>query len=489
MPNTIPRASTGIPGLDEVLHGGLGIGHVFLLEGKPGSGKTTVGLQFLLEGARKGEKVFYVTLSETLEELTAVARSHRWSLDGITIYELETGAPTADQEYTVFSPDEVELTETTRRIFAEVERERPTRIVFDSLSELRMMARDPLRYRREILGLKHFFAGRKCTVLLLDDQTASDGDMQLHSISHGVVELLRVHHDYGASRRQLRVIKLRGSEFQDGFHDYVIKAGGLTVFPRLVAADHKARVDAQLISSGVAELDVLLGGGISLGTTTLIMGPAGVGKSTVAAQYANASARRGEKVVCFVFEENRDNYLARCERIGLDCALVEDGTVTIQQIDPAELSAGEFAYIVKEAVEVRNVRLIVLDSLNGYMSAMPSEQYLTLHLHELLTYLDQQGVATLMTLAQHGFLNTMQSPADISYLTDTVILLRYFEARGSIKQAISVLKNRGGAHERTLREFRLVESGFEIGEPLLDFQGVLTGTPVYLGDNARLLGR
>jgi circadian clock protein KaiC len=467
------------------------------VEGDPGTGKTTMALQFLLEGARRGEPVLYVTLSETKEELTAVAGSHGWSLDGVTLHELippEESLKTESQ-YTIFHPSEVELGETTKMVIDEVERIQPRRVVFDSLSEMRLLARDPLRYRRQILALKQFFAGRRSTVLLLDDRTSADADLQVQSIAHGVVMLEQLELDYGSERRRLRVSKLRGSRFRGGFHDFNIRTGGIEVYPRLVAAERRREFTSEPVTSGVAELDALLGGGLDRGTASLVMGPAGCGKSSLATHFAAAAAKRGEVAASFIFDEGVNIYLNRAAGLGNDLrAEVEAGHLLVQQVDPAELSPGEFAHNVCMAVERDGARVVIIDSLNGYLQAMPDERFLTAQMHELLTYLNQQGVVTILVMAQHGFMGaSMTSPVDVSYLADTVVLLRYFEAAGAIRRAISVVKKRTGRHEDTIREMRLSASrGVEVGEPLTAFHGVLTGVPVFTGDaagkNASLLG-
>jgi circadian clock protein KaiC len=479
------RKATGNEGLDKVLQGGFPANRLYLVEGDPGTGKTTLAMQFLLEGVRAGEPVLYVTLSETKEELMTVAASHGWSLDGVNIYELvppEESLKTETQ-YTIFHPSEVELGDTTQAVLDEVERIQPRRVVFDSLSEMRLLARDPLRYRRQILALKQFFVGRQCTVLLLDDRTSTDGDLQVQSIAHGVLMLEQLAMDYGTERRRLRVVKLRGSRFRGGFHDFNINTGGIEVYPRLVAAEHHQPFAKESVSSSVPELDALLGGGLDRGTSTLIMGPAGCGKSSIAAQFIAGAARRGELAAAFIFDEGINIHLARAAGLGTDMrAEVEEGRIHVQQIDPAELSPGEFAHRVRSAVERDGARVVVIDSLNGYLQAMPDERFLTAQMHELLTYLNQQGVVTLLVMAQHGFMGMqIGTPVDVSYLADTVILLRYFEAAGSVRRAVSVVKKRTGFHEDTIREMRLSSKGIEVGKPLTEFHGVLTGVPTYQG--------
>jgi circadian clock protein KaiC len=492
--NADPRslAATGISGLDDVLNGGLSRGRLYLVEGVPGSGKTTLAMQFLLDGARRGEPVLYITLSETKEELQSVAESHGWDLSGVTIRELlpHEGSLESDDQYTMFHPSEVELAATTKLILQDVDSLKPTRVVFDSLSELRLVAGNPLRYRRQILALKQYFAGRRCTVVLLDDMTATDHDLHVQSIAHGVILLQHLSPEYGAERRRLRVIKYRGTAFRGGYHDYLIKKGGLMVFPRLIAAEYRASTSHRKLQSSVAELDDLLGGGVEQGTSTLIVGGAGTGKSTIAAQFCAAAAERGEKSIVFMFDESPNTLFSRSKGLGIDFeAQVKAGLIEIVQIDPAELSPGEFTYLIRQAVEVSKVKIVVVDSLNGYLNAMPEERFLTIQLHELLMYLSQQGVATLLIGAHHGVIGSqMQAPVDASYLADAVILLRYFESRGEVRQAISVVKKRGGMHERTIREFGMSTGTIRVGEALREFRGVLTGVPVYEGSTEPLLG-
>ena len=481
---------TGIQGLDDILGGGLTPYRLYLVEGDPGAGKTTLGMQLLLAGYKRGEKGMYVSLSETKEELLAVAQSHGWSLEGISITELapseDSLAP--DAENTMFHPSEMELSETTKVVLREVEQTKPRLIVFDSLSEMRLLAQNPLRYRRQILALKQFFTGRQCTVLLLDDRTADVNDLQLQSIAHGVVSLERRSPEYGVMQRRLQILKMRGKPFRPGYHDYTIARGGLQVYPRLVAAEHQEDFQAAQVKSGVAGLDALMAGGLDKGTSTLIMGPAGSGKSTLATQYAVAAAARGERAALFLFEESRKTLLARSAGLGLDVAgHLQAGRLTIQQVDPGELSPGGFVHAVRREVEEHGASVVMIDSLNGYLNAMPEVRFLTLQLHELLSYLGQRGVTTLLVVAQHGLVgSSMQTPIDASYLADSVLLLRFFEATGQIRMALSVVKKRSGAHERTIREFQLGKDGITIGKPLDEFQGVLTGVPSYLGQAARL---
>lgn len=474
--------ATGVPGLDDVLAGGLPRNHIYLIQGSPGVGKTTLALQFLLAGVASGEKVLYVTLSETAEELRAVAESHHWSLDGVPIHEIiPTGDFTNSDDNTLFHPSEVELGETTRVILREVERLNPSRVVIDSLTEIRLLSQNPLRYRRQVLALKQFFAGKRCTALLLEDGAGSPGDVHLESIAHGIVKLELLSPVYGSDRRRIQVRKLRGVSFRGGFHDMKIETGGVVVFPRLAAVEPASSMALGNVSGGVSGIDRLLGGGLERGTTTLIMGPAGAGKSAIAAQYAAEASSRGEHVVMFSFEEGLTTLLQRTAALGIPLAReIEAGRVRVRQVDPAEISPGEFSQLVRKAVEEDSARLIVIDSLNGYYTAMPEEEFLSLQLNQLFRFLRQRGVVVLVTMAQHGFIGPMEGPLDVSFLADTVVLLRYFEERGEIRKAISVPKKRSGKHELAIREMVLDDRGIHIGEPLSNFTGVLSGSPQYV---------
>lgn len=484
------RISTGNEGLDDILGGGLDSDRVYLYEGRPGTGKTTLALQFLLAGARKGERTLYITLSESKRELEVVARRHGWSLDNIDVFELVSPEAILDpgREQTILHPAEMELNETTQNVFERVRKFNPSRVVLDSLSEVRLLAQSPLRYRRQILALKHFFTGRHCTVVLLDDLSSAENDLQLHSISHGVVLLEQLAIDYGAERRRLRVVKMRGIKFRGGFHDFTIETGGLAIYPRLVAAEHHKAFAGDFTPSGNAELDKLLGGGLERGTNALLIGGAGVGKSSLALTYAVSAAARGEHAVIFAFDEGQGTIDARARTIGLPLQqAVDSGMVRIQQIDPAEVSPGGFAHLVRHAVEVDGARIVVIDSLNGYLNAMPDGRFLILQMHELLSYLSQLGVLTILILAQHGLVGPMDTPLDISYLSDAVVMLRYFEADGTVRRALSVVKKRSGHHEHTIREFKLTHTGISVGQPLTQFTGIFTSTPRYIGAKEPLL--
>lgn len=489
-PSPNPRLVTGVPGLDEILHGGLQSYNVYLLEGDPGTGKTTLALQFLLQGAAQGEKGLLLALSESRHELDNIARSHGWSLAPITIVELFPAEANLnpDESYTFFHPEEIELAGTVHALNNEIERARPARVVVDSLAELRLLAQDARHYRRQILAMKKHFTDRDITVLLLDDRTSATKERQLHSVVHGVISLERLPREYGRIRRRLEISKMRGSSFMEGFHDYVIETGGLSVFPRLsAAADHPGNFHRSAILSGVDELDQLLGGGIEKGSSTLVTGPAGSGKSTLTLKYAIAAAQRGERIGIYTFEESKAGLLVRAESLQLPLqAAIDTGNMSIEQIDPAELSPGEFAARVRHSVEANGVGMIVIDSLNGYLAAMPQEEFLTLQMHELLTFLNQRGVATILVLAQHGVFE-LQSAVDLSYMADAIILLRFFEAHGQIRKAVSVMKKRSSRHETSIRELDIVPGpGIRVGAPLSAFQGVLKGVPEFTGDFGKL---
>ena len=490
MPETdADQVATGIAGLDDVLSGGLARGRVFLLEGSPGTGKTTVAMQFLRTGAALGERGLYITLSETEDELRATAASHGWDLDGIDVYELvppESLLDEAQQQSLLYSSD-LELGETTRRIFDVFKQSNPDRVVLDSLSEIRLLAQSSLRYRRQILSLKHFFARRNATVLLLDDLTSDVQDKAVHSVAHGVVRLEELAPEYGAERRRMRVIKYRGRRFRGGYHDFIIETGGARVFPRLVSAEHRGTFERTVLPATSPEMTALLGGGMERGSSVLLLGPAGAGKSLLALSFAAAAIARGERAAYFMFDEEVGLFRDRALGIGFDIAeMVASGALSVEQIDAAEMSPGEFAHRVRNCVEEDSAMTVVIDSLNGYQAAMQGENALVLHIHELLQFLNRRGATTFLTVAQHGLVGDMRSPVDITYLADTVILLRYFEARGRGHRAISVVKKRTGAHEDTIREYSIGKNGIQLGQPLTNFQGVLRGVPQIVGDIASL---
>jgi circadian clock protein KaiC len=485
------NAEVGIAGLDDILGGGLTRGRLFLLEGSPGTGKTTIATQFLAAGAARGESTLYITLSETDEELRASAASHGWDLAGIDVFELlpPESLLDDDQQQSLLYSSDLELGETTRRIFEVFEEKRPARVVLDSLSEIRLLAQSSLRYRRQILALKHYFSKQSTTVLMLDDLTTEVNDKTVHSVAHGVIRLEELSPDYGAERRRLRVIKYRGRSYRGGYHDFKIETGGVRVFPRLVSAEHRTSFERDLIGSASAELDALLGGGVERGSSILVLGPAGTGKSLLTLTFVQAAVNRGEKAALFIFDEELGLLFGRAKALGIDLqAMIDGGRLSVEQVDAAQLAPGEFSQKVRDCVEKADARTVVIDSLNGYQEAMPQENALILHMHELLQYLNRQGVTTWLTVAQHGLVGDMRAPVDVTYIADTVILLRYFEAVGRVRRAISVVKKRTGSHEDTIREFRIDHRGITVGEPLTNFHGVLRGVPTLVGDTAMMMG-
>ena len=479
----LPRAHTGIPGLDDILGGGLTQNRVYLVQGSPGTGKTTLALQFLMQGLMTGEKGLYITLSETGEELHEIAQSHGWSIEDIALFQLinENGMD-PDSEQSILHPSEIELGETTRSIMRAVDEAQPMRVVLDSLSELRLLAQNPLRYRRQILAIKNYFSTRQCTVLLLDDKTSEAGDLRLHSIAHGVVTLEQMAQEFGKERRRLNVVKMRGLKFRGGYHDFILDTGGLKVFPRLVAAEHGRDFAAVARSTGSDGIDRLMGGGLVPGTSTLFVGPSGIGKTTLSVRAMLAALERGEHAAFYLFDEGLGTLFSRSAALGMDVRpYIENGQLRIHRIDPAELAPGEFAHMLRSAVEQDSVTFIVIDSLNAYLHAMPGEKFLTLQMHELLSYLNQQGVTTVMVLGQHGLIGEVRSDVDLSYLSDATVLLRFFEASGRLHRAITVIKSRTSDHAQSIHELQLNSRGVEVGQALEGFEGVLTGVPNYRG--------
>ena len=487
----VAEASTGVRGLDDILVGGFERDRVFLLEGSPGTGKTTTALSFLRAGADLGERALYITLSETEIELRDTARSHGWTLEGIEIFELVPPESLLDenQQQSLLYSSDLELGETTRMIFEAVERIQPARVVIDSLSEIRLLAQSSLRYRRQVLALKHYFAKHGATVLLLDDLTTDTTDKTVHSVAHGVVRLEELAPEYGAERRRVRVVKYRGRKFRGGYHDFTIKTGGLEIYPRLISSEHRSSFDRSPLRTGVTGLDELLGGGLDRGSSCLILGPAGTGKSLIALYFALAAVARGERAALFIFDEELGLLVERVRPLGFDLEkLMDEGKLLIHQVDAAELSPGEFTARVRTAVEANDVRTIVVDSLNGYQAAMPEEHFLLLHMHELLQFLNRKGASTFLTVAQHGLIGEMKAPIDVTYLADTVLLLRYFEALGEVRRAVSVIKKRSGRHEKSIREYEIGDDGLVVGPPLVEFQGILRGIPNFVGPGSGLLG-
>jgi circadian clock protein KaiC len=480
------RLSTGIIGLDQVLEGGLTPQRLYLIEGNPGAGKTTLALQFLLEGIRQGESCLYITLSETAHELHAVADSHGWDISQISIFEMvgEEGLD-PDSEQSILHPSEIELGETTRAVMQRIDETKPQRIIFDSLSEMRLLAQNALRYRRQILALKYFFAARACTVFLLDDRTSEAGDLHLHSVAHGVISLDQAVQEFGSERRKLRIIKMRGLKYQGGYHDFNLRRGGIDVFPRLIASSHHSTFNHAIRTTGNERLDEMLGGGLVPGTNTLLSGPSGVGKTTTAIQCALAALERGEKVVYYLFDEGIGTLLLRAKALNLSLdRFIDNGHLTIQQIDPAELSPGEFTNRVCTAVERDGAKYVVIDSLNAYVQAMPGEKFLLLQMHELLAYLNQQGVTTILILGQHGLLGEVRTNIDLSYLSDAIVSFHFFGAESEIRTALAVVKSRTAEHQRSVREFKLGQNGVQVGKPLEEFDGLIPGLPHYRGGSA-----
>lgn len=484
------RYKTGITGFDNILNGGFPENRLYLMQGEPGTGKTTLAFQFLLEGVSIGQRCLYISFSESREELQSVADSHNWDISQLNMLELGSieDQLKPESQNTIFYPSEVEMNQTINVLYDEIERIKPHRVVFDSISEMRMLAESSLRYRRQMLALKQYFAKQNCTVLMLDDLTTSPKDLQVQSIVHGVINLQKLHPEFGNERRRLNIVKLRGIDYMGGFHDYIIKKGGIDVFPRMISAHHNLKPNFHKFSSGIQDLDKLMGGGLDGGTSTLFLGPAGTGKSTLSIQYAYAAAERGEKAIVFAFEESLATLLLRTSAIGMNIQKhIDSGTMKILKIDPAQLSPGEFSDRIRKVVLEENFKVVSIDSLNGYLHAMPEEQFLTLQLHELLTFLSGQGVATLLVLAQQGMLgHMMNTPIDLTYLADTVVITRYFENAGTVRKAVSVIKQRSGLHESTIRELTFTKNGLVVGKPLTEFRGVLTGVPEYTASSEKL---
>jgi circadian clock protein KaiC len=487
MKETPPKARTGVSGLDDVLVGGLRRGRVYLLEGSPGTGKTTIATQFLLTGAAEGERGLYITLSETEGELRETAVSHGWKFASPNeIFELvpPENLLDDDQQQSLLYSSDLELGESTKRIFEVIERVNPTRIVLDSLSEIRLLAQSSLRYRRQVLAMKHYFSKNGATVLMLDDLTTETLDKTVHSVAHAVIRLEETAPEYGSERRRLRIIKYRGQRFRGGYHDMVIETGGVKVFPRLISAEHRSEFKRETVTSESPALDKLLGGGLERGSSTLVLGPAGTGKSLLTLTFAVQAVKRGEKAALFIFDEELGLLFERAKGLGIDLAKLQaTGNLLIEQIDAAEMSPGEFSQRVRACVHDLGAKTVVIDSLNGYQAAMPEEKQLILHMHELLQFLNRQGATTFLTVAQHGLVGDMQAPVDVTYLADTVVLLRYFEAAGRVRRAISIIKKRTSAHEDTIREYTIGSNGITLGEPLTNFQGVLRGVPEIIGDH------
>lgn len=484
--------STGLANLDYILDGGFESNRCHLIEGQPGSGKTTLAIQFLIAGRDRGERCLFITLAETPLELIQVAGTHGLSLDGIELFECSPPELSLDPEQyqSVVHASELELGETVRSVMAAVSAARPTLVVLDSLSEVRLLAQGALRYRRQVLALKHFFSRQGCTVLLLDDLTVREDDLTLHSIAHGVIRLEQLAMDYGAERRRLRVFKMRGRNFRGGFHDFVIVRGGLNIFPRLIASGEDAPPDTDApVSTGIAALDTLTGGGLEEGTTTLIQGPSGTGKSTLALQCVRQRLERGEKALFVSFEETQRNFIRRAVGVGIPVdRYLASGALHFVPVDPAATSAGQISDMIRRAVR-EGATSVVLDSLSGYQHALRDETFLLLHMHELLTYLNQQGVMTIVVLSQSGTVGAIEAPFDITYLADTVLLVRFFEVGGEVRRAVSVVKKRVGSHERVMRELFFDNLGLQVGPVLAGFENILSNHPIYTGSAPLLAPR
>ena len=482
------RITSGIPGLDEILNGGVPRKTLLLIEGRPGSGKTTIALQFLLQGVREGETCLLITNAESAQQLDWIAATHGWKLDGIHVSEWRESADSAGEDaedYTLFAEAEVEVGETLQYLYAEIERVQPTLLVIDTISALRVLAPTPAFYRRQLRRIREFLSTRSCTTLILDDASTGEKDARSQTLADGIIELNQVDFTYGMDRRRLRVRKLRGSTYVTGAHDFSITTGGIVLYPRLVARTHAKGGALEPLSSTIAELDRLSGGGLPRGTSTLMIGPAGTGKSTLSTIYALAAAGRGEKCCILLLDERIETHVARSQGLGLEIeAAMEAGSIRIQELNAAELSPGEIAHLLVRQVEEDDVGLVVIDTLNGYLHSAMEEPTVLLHLRELVAYLGRRNIVTLLTLTQHGIFGpAMLTPMDVSFLADNVFLLRYFEESGGIRQALSMVKKRTGQHERTIREFVLAPGSISVGPPLREFSGILTGTPYYRGSS------
>jgi len=474
----IEKIRTGIPELDQVLRGGLPRSRIHLVEGRPGSGKTTIGLRFLIDGNEKNERCLYISLSETVDELRATAASHGWTVEGIDLQQLVPAEIGADRQQNVLFPSEAELGQTISLITEAIDKVRPTRVVIDSMSELRMVANDPMRYRRQIVILKQFLLGLDCTSLLMDDLTDEPRQYDLQGTVHGVITLEQREREFGAARRRLRVVKMRGADFQSGWHDFAITNREIYVFPSLIAEEHAKKPARGAVESGIAALDQMLGGGLARGTSVMLLGPTGVGKSSLALQYANVAAEQDEHVAYFAFDESRETLLERANGLSMRAgAAIDDGRIHWERINPSRISPGEFIWKVRRQVEDNKAGVVVIDSLNSYLETMHEETSLLLQMHELLNYLSNQGVLTILIVGQSNLFDNVQDPLDMGFLSDTVVLLRFFEADGEVRKAISVVKKRPGRHETTIREFSLTAQGVFVGPQLAGLEGVLTGVP------------